>query len=64
MNRKPTYGWLYLLILLCLLFSGVMAYRLWLKLDAQQESAQAYQALSGAAVHAGLTQFPDATATP
>ena len=53
MNRKPTYGWLYLLILLCLLFSGVMAYRLWLKLDAQQESAQAYQALSGAAVHAG-----------
>lgn len=64
MNRKPTYGWLYMLIALCLMFSGVMAYGLMQKLGEQQESADTYQSLSGEVVYQGSTVFPDATATP
>ena len=57
-------GWLYMLIALCLMFSGVMAWGLMQKLHDQQVSADTYQALSSEAVFTGQTVFPDETASP
>ena len=62
MNRKPKMGWLYLLIVLLLIFSGVMAWGLIDKLQKQQESAEDYTKLSGEAIVTGVTVFADETA--
>ncbi len=57
LRYKPKYGWLYALIVLCLLFSGATAWGLLTKLAQQQESATLYEELSAAVVTAGATVF-------
>ena len=64
MSHKPKLGWLYLLIVLCMLFSGVMTWGLFQKLAEQKEGADAYQALSGEVVATGGIAFPDETVAP
>lgn len=62
MQHKPKFGWLYMLIVLCVLFSGVMAWTLIDKLAQQNRSAQAYDDISREAVVTGETEF--STETP
>ncbi|HNX63074.1 MAG TPA: class B sortase [Candidatus Limiplasma sp.] len=57
MQHKPKFGWLYMLIVLCVLFSGVMAWTLIDKLAQQNRSAQAYDDISREAVVTGETEF-------
>lgn len=64
MLKKPKMGWLYLLIILCVLFSGLLAYSLLAKLDDQRESAKAYQELSEEVLVTGATAFADESPTP
>ena len=64
MQYKPKYGWLYLLIALCLAFSGVMIWGLAAKLTGQEESAALYTELSEDAVVAGATVFASPSPTP
>ena len=64
MLKKPKMGWLYLLIVLCVLFSGLLAYSLLTKLDDQRESAQTYQELSEEVLVTGATAFADESPTP
>lgn len=64
MKKKPGVGWVYALIILCLLFSAVMAYGLLRKLDDQQQSADAYAQLSKEVIVTGAADFNEATAEP
>lgn len=61
--KQPKLGWLYLLIVLCVAFSGVMMWGLLDKFNKQKESADTYTELSREAVVAGVTVFADETAT-
>ena len=64
MKQKSKLGWLYLLIVLCVAFSGVMAWGLIDKLNKQKESADDYSALSKNAVVTGVTAFASQTVAP
>lgn len=64
LKKKPGVGWVYALILLCLLFSAVMAYSLFRKLDDQRQSADAYTQLSKEVIVTGAADFAEETAQP
>lgn len=61
MSKQPKLGWLYLLIALCVVFSGIMMWSLLDKLNKQKESADTYTSLSHEAVVTGVTVFADET---
>ena len=59
MEKKKSTWWLYVLVALCLAFSGFMVLRLTGRLQQYDESKQSYQELGKEAVATGSVTFPD-----